>query len=291
MDKSYTIVGDLPEVNDPLLVVMMSGWIDTSSAAANAMESISKETKAKTIISFDNDTFVDYRARRPIMELREGVNTKLVWSTPEISLGQDINGKDVLLLTGPEPDTRWHLFAETVADISIDFGVRRMIGIGAYPFATPHTRAVYISCTSPDKELVANLPYIKSSVDVPAGMAAAIEHSLHDRKIQALGLWARVPHYVASMPYPAASAALLSALCDTGGISIDVSEMRDQANSQRERLDQLIAGNTDHAQMLTQLEQSFDEQIANGTTEINFGGPIPSGDEIAASFEKYLRER
>ena len=43
--------------------------------------------------------------------------------------------------------------------------------------------------------------------------------------------------------------------------------------------------------MLTQLEQSFDEQIKNGTTEINFGGPIPSGDEIAAEFEKYLRER
>ena len=67
MEKSYTILGDLPEINDPLLVVMMSGWIDTSSAAANAMELISKETKAKTIISFDNDTFVDYRARRPIM--------------------------------------------------------------------------------------------------------------------------------------------------------------------------------------------------------------------------------
>ena len=96
MDKPYTTLGDLPEINDPLLVVMMSGWIDTSSAAANAMESISKEIKAKAIISFDNDTFVDYRARRPIMELREGVNTKLIWSTPEISLGQDINGKDVL---------------------------------------------------------------------------------------------------------------------------------------------------------------------------------------------------
>ena len=60
--------------------------------------------------------------------------------------------------------------------------------------------------------------------------------------------------------------------------------MREQANTQRERLDQLIAGNTDHSQMLTQLEQSFDEQITNGTTEINFGGPIPSGDEIAAEF-------
>ncbi len=270
---------------------MMAGWIDTSSAAAAAVELVAKETSAVKVIDFDIDTFVDFRARRPIMELREGVNTKLVWSTPEIALGRDINNKDILLLTGPEPDTHWNLFAETIADISVQFGVRRMIGIGAYPFATPHTRAVYISCTSPDKDLVSSLPYLKSSVDVPAGMAAAIEHSLHGRKIQALSLWARVPHYVASMPYPAASAALLAALCDTGGISLDVSSMRDQAKTQRERLDQLIAGNNEHSQMLTQLEQAFDEQIANGTTEINFGAPIPSGDEIAAEFEKYLRDR
>jgi len=290
MEKPYKILGTPPQIKDPLLVVMMSGWIDTSSAAGAAIDTVVKATSAVKIIDFDIDRFVDFRARRPVMELRDGVNTKLVWSTPEILLGKDINDKDVLLLTGPEPDTQWHLFAETVADISVQFGVRRMIGIGAYPFATPHTRAVYISCTSPDKDLVASLPYLKSSVDVPAGMAAAIEHSLHARKIPALGLWARVPHYVASMPYPAASAALLSALCDTGGISIDSSGMRDQAKSQRERLDQLISGNNEHSQMLTQLEHSFDEQLANGTTELNFGAPIPSGEEIAAEFEKYLRE-
>lgn len=290
MENPYKILGTPPQIKDPLLVVMMSGWIDTSSAAGAAIDTVVKETSAVKIIDFDIDRFVDFRARRPVMELRDGVNTKLVWSTPEILLGKDINDKDVLLLTGPEPDTQWHLFAETVADISVQFGVRRMIGIGAYPFATPHTRAVYISCTSPDKDLVASLPYLKSSVDVPAGMAAAIEHSLHARKIPALGLWARVPHYVASMPYPAASAALLSALCDTGSISIDSSGMRDQAKSQRERLDQLISGNNEHSQMLTQLEHSFDEQLANGTTELNFGAPIPSGEEIAAEFEKYLRE-
>ncbi|MFM7819656.1 MAG: PAC2 family protein, partial [Actinomycetota bacterium] len=105
MNKPYKIIGTLPQIKDPLLVVMMSGWIDTSSAAGAAIETVAKETNAVKIIDFDIDTFVDFRARRPIMELRDGVNTKLVWSTPEIALGRDINEKDVLLLTGPEPDT------------------------------------------------------------------------------------------------------------------------------------------------------------------------------------------
>lgn len=296
MSDSYEIgsefTGTLPRLDSSLLVVMLSGWIDASSAAAAAMELLVIDTNAKTLLTFDADEFIDYRARRPTMELREGVNTNLTWSTPQLLLGYDIDSKPVLLLTGPEPDNRWQHFADVVGDLAVKLGVRRMIGIGAYPIATPHTRAVQVSCSSPSKELVESLPYLKSSIDVPAGMEAALEHALAKRNIEALGLWAQVPHYVASMAYPAASAALLGAICDSGGISLETSGIRQQATLQRERLDQLVRANPEHAAMLTQLEQAFDESHSgNGTLTSGFGGaPLPSGDEIAAELEQFLRE-
>ncbi|MEK7410128.1 MAG: PAC2 family protein, partial [Actinomycetota bacterium] len=233
MDKSYEISADfnnvLPKLEPPLLIVMLSGWIDASAAAAAAMELLVIDTNAKTLLTFDADAFIDYRARRPTMELRDGVNTTLIWSTPQLLHAHDLNGKPVLLLTGPEPDSRWQHFTEIVADLAVAIGVRRMLGIGAYPIATPHTRAVQVSCSSPSPDVVASLPYLKSSVDVPAGMEAALEHALAKRHIDALGLWAQVPHYVASMAYPAASVALLGAICDSGNISLDTSEIRQQA--------------------------------------------------------------
>ncbi|MFA5774067.1 MAG: PAC2 family protein [Ilumatobacteraceae bacterium] len=296
MSDSYKISsefeGTLPQLDSSLLVVMLSGWIDASSAAAAAMELLVIDTNAKTLLTFDADEFIDYRARRPTMELREGVNTNLAWSTPQLLLGYDIDSKPVLLLTGPEPDNRWQHFADVVGDLAVKLGVRRMLGIGAYPIATPHTRAVQVSCSSPSKELVDSLPYLKSSIDVPAGMEAALEHALAKRDIEALGLWAQVPHYVASMAYPAASAALLGAICDSGGISLETSGIRQQATLQRERLDQLVRANPEHAAMLTQLEQAFDESHSgNGTLTSGFGGsPLPSGDELAAELEQFLRE-
>lgn len=296
MDNSYEISADfnhvLPKIEPSLLIVMLSGWIDASAAAAAAMEQLVIDTNAKTLLTFDADAFIDYRARRPTMELRDGVNTTLVWSTPQLLLGHDLNGKPVLLLTGPEPDSRWQHFTEIVADLAVAIGVRRMLGIGAYPIATPHTRAVQVSCSSPSPDVVASLPYLKSSVDVPAGMEAALEHALAKRHIDALGLWAQVPHYVASMAYPAASAALLGAVCDSGDISLDTSEIRQQAALQRERLDQLVHANPEHAAMLSQLEQAFDESHSgNGTLTTGFGGaPLPSGDELAAELEQFLRE-
>ncbi len=296
MSDAYRIApqfGDkLPQLSDPLLIVMFTGWIDTSVAAGNAMEALIAETGATKLLEFDTDLFVDYRARRPTMELRDGVNTKLDWAAPQIMLGHDVKHRDVLLLTGPEPDSRWKHFCETVAMLSSTLGVRRMLGLGAYPVATPHTRAVQISCTSPNAALIAPLPYIKSSLDVPAGMEAALEHALHDKNIEALGLWAQVPHYVASMAYPPASAALLGAVCDMGGLTLDISGIHEQSVIQRERLDQLVRTNPEHAAMLTQLEIAFDaEHSGNGTLTTGFGGvPLPSGDELAAELEKFLRE-
>ena len=97
---------------------MMTGWIDASGAAAAAMSTIEKETAATPLVTFDDDTYIDYRARRPMLELRDGVSTRLVWSAPELKVGHDANGRDVLLLSGPEPDMAWHRFAATVADLA-----------------------------------------------------------------------------------------------------------------------------------------------------------------------------
>ena len=279
-----------------MLVVMMSGWIDASGAAAAAMSTIEKETAALPLVAFDDDTYIDYRARRPMLELRDGVSTRLVWSSPELKVGHDANGRDVLLLSGPEPDMAWHRFAATVADLAQQLAVSKMAALGAYPFAAPHTRPPNLSATSPSAEVIAELPFRTSSVDVPAGMAAALEHALAGRGIPALGIWSQVPHYVASMSYPAASVALLEGLTLATGITIDGAELRREAVLQRERLDQLVEGNDEHRAMVAQFERMYDaaEQEAErsaGADQSGGGLELRSGDELAAEVERFLRDQ
>lgn len=281
--------GALPPADRPLLVVMLTGWIDASNAAAAAMDVLIDKTAATTIVEFDTDTYIDYRARRPIMELRLGVNTRLNWVTPKLMLGRDRNNRDVLLLTGAEPDTQWQRFAAEVTGLCQQLGVRRMLGLGAYPVATPHTRHVKMSCTCPKPSIVATLPYIKSSLDAPAGVESVLEHALTAADIDAIGLWAQVPHYVSSMPYPASTLALINAVNEVGNIDIDASELRDVVDTQRDRLDRLVNENSEHAAMLRQLEQAFDAaQAADGTLALNEN--LPDGDQLAAELEQFLRQ-
>lgn len=266
---------------------MLDGWIDASGAAAAAMGVLTTETDAHDLVSFDDDAYIDYRARRPTFEIRDGVSTRLLWSSPELRHGKDRNGADVLLLSGPEPDMAWHRFADTIASLAQQLGVRSMTALGAYPFAAPHTRPVGLSATSPSRDVVQNLGFSASSVDVPAGVAAAIEMELHNRDIKAVGLWAQVPHYVSAMSYPAASIALLDGLSRISGISLEAVDLRRDVTVQRERLDHLVASNAEHGEMLTRLESAYDDAHAAGDpTSLE----LRSGDDLAAEVEQFLRD-
>jgi hypothetical protein len=255
------------------------------------MEYLVESSKAEMIVEFDPDTFMDFRARRPVMELREGVNTSIVWNTPQIKMGTDATGTQFLMLTGPEPDTSWNLFARSVAGIAEQLGVVKTIGMGAYPFGAPHTRAVGLTATSPDPAIIERLTLSKNSLDVPAGIEPVIEHSLHKVGIASMCIWAQVPHYVASMAYPAATAALLEAVSMETGLTLDASRFSREAGVQRERLDQLVSNNPEHQEMLHKLEQSYDEAMSGSGPIPVTSMDIPTVDEIAAEVEQFLRDQ
>jgi len=290
-DRPYELHEELPELHEPVLVGMMTGWIDASSAAASAMGVIDAACEMRPLATFDSDVFIDYRARRPTMELREGVNLSLSWPAIVLKVGRDAGGRDVLTLSGPEPDSAWRLFADAVTDLTIELGVTMAVFMGSYPFASPHTRPPRLSTSSPSAEVIEPYPFLKNSVDVPAGIAAALEHRYTDKGVASLGIWAQVPHYLGTMTYPAATAALLEGLTTVAGLIVDAEEVRAEAAQQRHRVDQLVGANDEHLAMVRQLEAMYD---ATATSAIGTGmgqQEIPSGDELAAEIERFLRHR
>jgi hypothetical protein len=286
----YDWLVDEPMLHEPVLVVMLTGWIDAAGAAAAAATALAAECSTSPLVRFDDDTFIDYRARRPVMELRDGVNSNLVWSTIEVGAGRSTSGRDVLVLTGPEPDMAWHRFAAAVTDIAETLGVTKMVALGAYPFAAPHTRTPRLSCSSPSTDVLAGVTFARSSVDVPAGMAAVLEHAMHARKIPALGIWVQVPHYIAAVPYPAASVALLDGLTEVTGIEVAATELRAAIGPQRQRLDASIEENPDHVTMLRQLEELYDAST-DGDVSNGPGIEMRSGDELADEIQRFLRDQ
>jgi len=100
-----------------------------------------------------------------------------------------------------------------------------------------------------------------------------------------------VPHYVAAMPYPAASVALLEGLATVAGVDIDSPALREEVDSTRQRIDTLISQNDEHEQMVRHLDAASDTERGGETAAGLDANQLPSGDELAAELERYLREQ
>jgi proteasome assembly chaperone (PAC2) family protein len=278
-----------PAVDAPVLILALDGWIDAGLGAANARASLLNTMSPTTVARFDSDELLDHRARRPTMHLVEGVVTGLTWPAVELQAARDPGSNDVLLLVGAEPDHAWRAFTNEVVDLALDLQVRLIVGLGAYPAPVPHTRPTRLAVTASDPSLATN-NLVRATVDVPAGVQAAIERRAHEMGLAAVGLWAQVPHYLAAMPYPASSVALLDGLGSIAGLQVANDALRSEADATRERVDALVNENEEHKEMVRQLEASVDAEQESSNTGLGLGS-LPSGDELAAELERFLRDQ
>jgi hypothetical protein len=282
----YQLTGE-EAPSSPVLVVALDGWVDAGLAGATAMTSLLEAVETRPYAVFDSEELLDQRARRPQLKIVDGINEELDWPQVILRVGADRLGSGLALLAGPEPDMRWRSFSDAVAELAAALEVRLMVGFGGFPAGAPHTRPVKLAATASDGQLAQQIGFVSGTIEVPAGIQAAIERACSKKGIPSIGLWARVPHYVAAMPFPAASLALLDGLAGLSGLVIDSDVLAEAAEAARRKVDELIAQSGEHQAMVRQLEQQIDE--LEGSPMPFDDGPVPSGDEIAAELERYLR--
>jgi len=268
--------GDPGDLIAPVLIAAFDGWVDAGSAATSALEQLLDD--AVDIATFDPDALFDYRARRPTLQIVDGRLAELTW--PELVVRRVRFGeRDLLVLAGPEPDDRWHAFADDMLDLARRVGVVEWISLGAIPAAVPHTRDVPIlGTTSEEGRLRGDIqPGPAGLLRVPAAAISVLEMAMAEGGIPAVGYFAQVPHYV-SGPYPAASVALVQALGRHLGVSLPTGELPEEARQLRTRLDTATALEETTRTYVERLEAMVDEQR------------LPSGDDLIGEIERFLRE-
>jgi hypothetical protein len=265
------------ELESPTLVAAFDSWIDAGSASSTAAEHLAAD--GPIIAEFDGDRLFDYRARRPTLEIVDGRLAELTWPALVVR-HRRVAGRDVLVMTGAEPDFRWQSFADAVVELAGRLGVALWISLGAIPAAVPHTRSINIlGSTSRDGLLLGDVAAGPAgTLRVPSAAISALEYAIAAAGIPAIGYYAQVPHYV-SGPYPAAALALLQTIGRHLGSEIPPGEMAEEARQLRDRLDAATALEETTRAYVARLESMVDEER------------LPSGDDLISEIEQFLRDR
>jgi hypothetical protein len=265
----------LPALAAPVVLASFDGWVDAGSAASAAIGVIGED--ATTIATFSADDLFDYRARRPTLDIRDGRPASLEW--PELRLRHAIRGgRDLLVLTGPEPDFRWHALADDVVELLHRLDVRAWISLGSIPAAVPHARPVPILGTESQPGLLRGVePGPIGLLRVPAAALSMLEMAAAASGIPAVGYFAQIPHYVTG-GYPPASVALLKAVERHLGVDLPYGDLVEEAARMRLRLDAAVAADETTRAYVERLEAMVDESRR------------PAGDDLISEIERFLRE-
>jgi proteasome assembly chaperone (PAC2) family protein len=272
-------------LSSPVLLLATESWVDAGLGAQAAIAHVLETIPTEVLATFDADELIDFRSRRPIVRISDGVVDNLSWPEIQLRAGQDAAGRSVLILVGPEPDMAWHVFVRAVVGLATQLGVRLVVGLGAYAAPVPHTRPVSLMAIATMAELAARVGVVPGTAETPAGIQTALQEGFATAGIPAIGVWARVPHYLAAIPYPAAAAALVDALAAVAGLKLDAGQLHAAADSVLNQINEIIADSAEYRDLVSGLEAAFDGAVA---APPDFSG-LPSGDELAAEIERFLR--
>jgi hypothetical protein len=282
---------------DPVLVLAMDGWTDAGEGGTLAADALRRAFAPTLVGTFPSDALYDYRDRRPTLAIHDGTLGDAAWPELTVEALTPQAGPPLLLVSGAEPDLAWRTIGGDLIELARRVGASRYVGLGSVPGPIPHTRPVQVISTSSDPELLDRIGRPHEHVVVPASCQVALETLLRDAGLTTLGLWVRIPHYVAG-EYPEASRALLERFSAHLGTPVDLSDFDVPVTENRARLDVAAASSSEVREHVRQLELMYDaeaeaERLATfASSDTGIGdGPVPSGDEIAAEIERFLKGR
>ncbi|MBP2367108.1 putative ATP-grasp superfamily ATP-dependent carboligase [Pseudonocardia parietis] len=290
----YQVDPAAPKLDEPVLIVVLDGFVDAGNAAALAVGALSDGREAKRVAGFDVDQLIDYRSRRPPLRYETDRWSEYDPPTLDVVAFTDTGETGYLLLSGPEPDTQWERFVAAVGLLVEQLGVRLVITLQGIPMAVPHTRPIGVTAHATRPELVEGHTPWFATADVPGSAAALLEFRLGQAGQDAMGFAVHVPHYLARSAYPQAARVLLDHAGLAAGLYLPTETLTRAAEQADTEIAEQMADSDEVGQVVKALEEQYDQVAAaresGNLTDGLEGGELPSGDELAAEFERFLAQ-
>ncbi|MGA8297114.1 MAG: PAC2 family protein [Acidimicrobiales bacterium] len=264
-------------VEAPVLVGAFEGWNDAGEAASSAVDRLARAWKATAFCDIDPEEFFDFTEVRPEVNVVDGEVRSITW--PSTTFAVAPGNVDVVIASGPEPQTRWKTYCEAFVELALELKVCRAIFLGAYLGEVTHRGPVMLSATSGDPDAIANEGLTASFYEGPTGILSVLQSALEEVDIPTMSIWASVPVYsvtVAQKPALALAEAAVRFIrrpADLGGLAR-------RAVEYEQLLDDVVASDENVASFVQRVEMA-DEAPS----------PEISPERLTEEIERYLRDR
>ena len=176
---------------------------------------------------------------------------------------------------------KWKTFTHDLLDLADDLEVQMIITLGSMLADAPHSRPITVTGSGAHPDLAKRLGVEVSRYEGPTGILGVISDACIRRGIDAISLWAAIPHYASNSPSPKATLALINALEDFLEISLPQGDLHTDSLEWESEVDELAREDSDVAEYVKALEESKDSALLSDV----------SGEDLARELERFLRRQ
>jgi len=285
----------IPALRSPVMLIAFSGWNDAADAATGAtshilgawtdgIHAVDEQTGVvpELIAEVDPEDFYDFQVNRPLVNMDDSHLRSLTWpGTQVFGLQMPELDFDFVIVRGVEPSMKWKTFTQDLIDLAEDLDISMIVTLGSMLADAPHSRPITVTCSGAHPEIANRLGVEVSKYEGPTGILGVIADACLRRGLDAVSLWAAIPHYASNSPSPKATLALVNALEDLLEITLPQGELPTQSLEWESEVDELAREDSDVADYVKALEESKDSALLSDV----------SGDEIARELERFLRRQ
>lgn len=262
-------IRDCPALEKANLVLAFSGWMDGGDVSTGTVRRLVELLGAEPFAEIDPEPFYIYNFPgsmevtalfRPHIEIEDGLVKKVDMPANSFYCYRPAG---LVLFVGKEPNLRWRAFGDCIFRLAREVGVSRILFVGSFGGAVPHTREprLYVTCSDP-----ALLPEMeqygvrRSGYKGPGSFTSYLMTRAASAGLEMISLAAEIPGYLQGIN-PMSLEAVTRRLAKILKLSLDLDSLR-AASTQRElQVSSALEENDELSQTVRQLEEQYDNDL------------------------------
>lgn len=262
----------LPTFDEPAtMLIALSGWMDGGEVSTGTVSRIVDELNAEPFAEIDPDPFYIFNFPgsmeisamfRPHITVEDGQLTEIDLPT---NVFYACEARRLVLFVGHEPNLRWPTFGRCVFEVAERCDVQRILFVGSYAGAVPHTREPRLYCSASTAALRNELRQYDvrpTDYEGPGSFTTFLLSRSAERGVAMASLVAEIPAYIQGRN-PVSIESVTRRLATILGLPTDLAELRTASTEWEAKVSDAVEENDELADKIRELEEAYDQDLVD----------------------------
>jgi proteasome assembly chaperone (PAC2) family protein len=258
-----------PRLQNATMVLAFDGWMDGGDVSTGTVSRLVDLLSAGPIAHIDPEPFYIYNfpgsmelasVFRPGVSITDGLIDSI--DMPENTFYCHEPAR-LILFVGKEPNLRWRTFGDCVFRLAHLVGVRRILFVGSFGGAVPHTREprLYITCSAETLlEEMGQFGVLRSRYEGPGSFTSYLMTRAPAEGLEMTSLVVEIPGYLQGTN-PMSIEAVTRRLAKILQLPLDLGELRKTSTDWELEVSSAIEKNSSLAEKVRKLEEDYDNEL------------------------------